>query len=298
MQKIGLGGKGNNLVFLKNKGFNVPRFEVISSVFTNENECLYSIKNLCDQLNHTREEYIIKTTSLLIKKRIHDAEIFFDTLSISRWLNRTKGRYTFVRSSALMEDLVETSSAGLFDSVISRTNEVSINDKILHVIASYYNHRAIAYRNKNLINHYGPKMGVILQEVINPDSSGIIFGIDPFKKDDSKVIIESNFGLGTSVVGGSVTPDYIMIDKSSGEILIKNTGTKNHSDFLDLKTGNILKVKNKKDALEFSISNKIINKLFKTYMNIENIYDKPQDVEWAIQDDKIYILQSRPVTTV
>ncbi len=173
-----------------------------------------------------------------------------------------------VRSSATAEDSKNFSFAGQFDTFLNIDSEAKLLNAIDKCRKSVNSARALSYlKNKN-IGNIG--MGVLVQKMINPDYAGVIFTVDPVGK--KYILIEIVKGLGDKLVSGNATPNNYFIHRKNMDI--------------------------KKKSEMFKINSEIIGNLAKTASGIELIYNFPQDIEFAVKEDKIFILQSRPITTL
>ncbi|MFX0097095.1 MAG: phosphoenolpyruvate synthase [Candidatus Hodarchaeota archaeon] len=204
-----------------------------------------------------------------------------------------------VRSSATAEDLPGASFAGQQDTFLYVTSD-RLTKTVLKCWSSLFTARAIYYRSQKGFDHFKVLMSVIVQEMVapNPKAQGVIFTIHPVTGDPKKILIESNYGLGEAVVSGSVTPDAFIVDKDSFGILTKNIGQKKSKAVKDQKTGKVINVEvPKEDRGRQSITDEQIVSLAKIAEKIENHYDSPMDIEWAIdENDETFILQARPET--
>ena len=200
-----------------------------------------------------------------------------------------------VRSSAVSEDLEQASFAGQQATFLNVKGEKDLLKYIKECWASFYTARAIIYRNRNKFNHE-PKMAVVIQKMIDAKKSGVVFTVNPVTKNRNEMVIESAFGLGESIVSGMVTPDNFLIDKLKQEI-IKETINEKRIAIVKLNGKNkTLKLDSKKSNQK-TLNEKELNHLIKEALKIEKHYKKPMDIEWSI-DDKLYILQARPITTI
>ena len=173
-----------------------------------------------------------------------------------------------VRSSATSEDSKDTSFAGQFDTFLNIKSEIELLKSIEKCWKSVKSERVVAYlKNKNLNNI---KMAVIIQKMINADFAGVIFTLDPIS--EKNVLIEFVKGLGDKLVSGRITPTSYLVDRNSFDITNKSDNTR--------------------------MKESLIKNLTKTALQIEELYNFPQDIEFAIQGNTIYILQSRPITTL
>lgn len=177
-----------------------------------------------------------------------------------------------VRSSALNEDSMNAAWAGQLESYLNVTKKDLINS-IQKCWDSIKTKRVKEYvKNKNIKGELS--LAVIVQKMVNSDSSGVIFTVNPVTKNKEEIVIEASLGLGENIVGGKVTPNRFLVDKENLNIKDKS-----------LQNNPILDEKQIKD-------------LAKLALKIEEIFGFPQDIEWALEKNKIYILQSRPITTL
>ncbi|AWR94979.1 pyruvate, water dikinase [Acidianus brierleyi] len=205
-----------------------------------------------------------------------------------------------VRSSATAEDLANASFAGQQDTYLNvRRNELL--NKIKEVWASLFNARAIEYRLAKGIDSTKVGIAVIIQKMVNSRSAGVMFTLHPATGDTNYIVIESSWGLGETVVGGKVTPDEIVIEKSTLKIVEKKTSHKNIKIFYDPNENTNKEVTLGKEADEISINDNEAIELAKLALKIEKHYERAMDIEWAIDSDlsfpdNVFIVQARPET--
>ena len=133
---------------------------------------------------------------------------------------------------------------------------------------------------------------------INSDISGVGFSLNPINNDYDEAVINSNFGLGESVVGGIITPDEYIINKISGKIISKKLGNKEKIVKLNINKNETSVIEqNKEKQKESSLTEKLILEIVSNIIKIENDYKIPIDIEFAIEKNILYILQARPITT-
>ncbi|MDP3919115.1 MAG: PEP/pyruvate-binding domain-containing protein, partial [Nanoarchaeota archaeon] len=165
--------------------------------------------------------------------------------------------------------------------------------------ASLYTARAIFYRVTNKFPHEKVFIAVVVQKMVNSQIAGIMFTVNPVTENDKEILIESSYGLGEAVVSGSITPDEYIVDKSSIEVKSKNIVKKTWAMIRNPETGENLNVDVPEDKQSIpSLSNFEAKKLAEYGLKIEQHYNKPQDIEFALENSKIYITQSRPITTL
>lgn len=202
-----------------------------------------------------------------------------------------------VRSSATAEDLPDASFAGQQETFLNVKGEANLVNRIRACWASLFTPRAIFYREEKKFSHFLVRIAVIVQKMVQADTSGVMFTIDPINKDKTKIIIEAIYGLGELIVQGSVTPDHYVIAKGSYRIIKKQI---NKQVIQLTKVGAVTKQRTVGAGLQKrqKISDKKIIELAKLGRRIHQHYFFPQDIEWGIEKNKIYILQTRPVTAL
>ena len=232
-----------------------------------------------------------------IQKIILSAKVPKDILdSIKREYETLKG-FVAVRSSATAEDLPQASFAGQQASFLNVNGTSKVLEAVRKCWASLFTARAIYYRTANKFNHEDVLIAVVVQKMVNSKTAGVMFSVNPVNNNRNEIVIEASFGLGEMVVSGQVTPDMYIVDKKKLSIIQKNINEQEFGLFRDEKGNNIKKRIENPGAQV--ISDKIIRDLAILSVAIEEHYKKPQDIEWAVDDDgKIYILQSRPITTL
>ncbi|GLR18670.1 PEP/pyruvate-binding domain-containing protein [Portibacter lacus] len=203
--------------------------------------------------------------------------------------------YFSVRSSAVGEDGAEFSFAGQFDSFLYVRKSEMI-EKIHAVYASAESDRIKFYRKQNKIEGE-IKMGVIIQEMVNAEVSGVMFGVNPVSQIEGEMLISSVYGLGEGLVSGELNADNYFI--KDGNIDREEIANKTQQIVLDdEKGGTIIQATDPDKAKNSSLSKSQIDELVKTLTALNELYEFPQDVEWAYEKDQLYILQSRPITNL
>jgi pyruvate,water dikinase len=198
-----------------------------------------------------------------------------------------------VRSSATAEDTTDTSFAGMNETFTNVTRE-SLVDRIQQCWISLYGDRVVAYRAEQELTDE-PAIAVVVQQMVDSDRSGVMFTVDPSARE--QLVVEAAFGLGEVVVGGLVEPDTYRIDRATLRIREQRIG---HKEFR-IVTGPSGDVQEKlPDDLAWQrvLQDDETNVLVRLGMDIERHYDAPQDIEWAFVGDRLYIVQSRPLTTL
>lgn len=289
-----VGGKALNLIELNQKGFQVPQLVVLSNHFflpfiqeiKKSEEWQSFIKNKNTNIKKATNDLFKRASKLQLNKKsrkeLHKALEFFSSSS-----NLQKFA---VRSSSPNEDLDNASFAGGFESFLD-IDLKSIESTVIKCFASYFDERVFIYKKNKNLDPSDIKFAVIIQKQIYSDKSGVGFSINPINNSYNEIIINSNYGQGETVVSGSTHPDEIIVDKHTQEILKTIKGSKEDIKFLKNK-----KISNLKKGT-LSLNNLEIKNLVQLIKSVEDFYNEPIDIEWAIEDTKLYLLQARPITT-
>ena len=204
--------------------------------------------------------------------------------------------FVAVRSSATAEDLAGASFAGQQDTYLNVKGNEDLLESIKKCMASLYTSRATYYRNKKGFEHSKVSLAVVVQKMIDANKSGVMFSKDPSIKNDN-VIIEAVWGLGEGIVSGKVTPDKYVV---SPEMKITDKAIANKKIALTRDSSGkktVVKLTPAKSNQQV-LQNHEIKKLAEFAVNLEDHYKKPQDIEFAIENNEIFIVQTRPITTI
>lgn len=264
-----VGGKGLNLGKLTRAGFPVPNGFCV-----------------------TTEAYRLSVEGLLEQNEgsIKDIELRPKLIAEIRTAREKVRTPTFaVRSSATAEDLAEASFAGQQDTFLNVTPD-ELLDALKACWASLWSERAISYRQTQEITDEGLAMAVVIQEMCEADVSGVLFTVAPFNA--NAAIIESNWGLGESVVSGAITPDSFHVSRDTGEVLERSIATKN-----EMVTATGVSVVPSAQQDTPSLTDTQLKELTHLGMRVETHYRHPMDIEWALTDGQFVLLQSRHITT-
>ncbi len=204
--------------------------------------------------------------------------------------------YVAVRSSATAEDLPDASFAGQQETYLNVKGEKEVVEKVKKCWSSLFTPRAIYYRVQKGFKHEDVSIAVVVQKMVNSEKSGVMFTSHPVTG-EKKCIIEAVFGLGEAIVSGLVTPDTYVYDREERKLVEIRIGEKKF--MITRRDGRNVKVElDEKKAKQRVLTDAEIEQLVTLGELIEEHYGKPQDVEWAIEGGKVYIVQSRPVTTI
>jgi len=198
-----------------------------------------------------------------------------------------------VRSSATAEDLPDASFAGQQETYLNIKGWEDVVEYTQKCWASLFTSRAIFYRTEKGFSHFKIGIAVPVQLMVQSDVSGIMFTVNPLTNNPKEVSIEAGYGLGQPIVSGEITPDQYVINKKTKEIKEKEIMKQTWQYTIEEKVP-VSKAHQKKQKM----SDKKIVELAEIGMIIEEHYGHPQDIEWAMENNKLYIVQSRPVTTL
>ena len=199
-----------------------------------------------------------------------------------------------VRSSAPGEDESSSSFAGLHDSFLNVSGTSEIIKHIKLVWASLYSDAALLYRKELGLDIQTSRMAVVIQELIPSDRSGVFFGLNPSSSNES--VIESVYGLNQALVDGDIDPDRWILSRSTGK-LIRHTDPVRKRYAAPGKTGIVFYDLKDHEAKTPPLSQNEIHQIWKIGNQLEQIFGKPQDVEWTITNGELTILQARPITS-
>ena len=205
--------------------------------------------------------------------------------------------FVAVRSSATAEDLPDASFAGQQETFLNITGE-DLLEKVRECWASLFTQRAIYYREQQGFSHDRVDIAVVVQPMVDAEKSGVMFTSHP-STGNPQLIVEAAWGLGEGVVSGSVSPDNYVVDRESGEIEEVTLAEKKTMYTKDDDTGETTERKVPAEKREARVLDEAeIGDLTELGERVESNYETPQDVEWAIFDGEVYMLQSRPITTI
>ena len=297
-----VGGKGANLGELsKIKGIQVPDgFCISTEAFKRIIEETPSIKKLLEQLPLLRVEDRVKIRELSgeIRRVIEETAIPRDIHSaITHFLSQFGEKNAWaIRSSATAEDLPHASFAGQQDTYLNIIGKEAILQHISKCWASLFTDRAIIYRIQNGFDHNQVYLSVIVQKMVFPQASGILFTADPITSNRKLLSIDAGFGLGEALVSGLVSADCYKVQDE--QIVDKMIATKKLAIY-GLKEGGTKTQQIDPDRQKSqTLTEQQILQLARIGRKIEEHFGCPQDIEWCLADDEFYIVQSRPITTL
>jgi pyruvate, water dikinase len=294
------GGKGASLGEMTQIKLPVPPgFVVLASAFDRfleETDLAQEIEAQMKKINYEEMHSVAKASEVireLIRKKSMPDDIGKEIMQEFFKLDMP---HVAVRSSATAEDSSYASWAGELESYLDVTFS-NLLESVKKCWSSLFTPRAIFYRYEKKIHREKVSVAVVLQKMVESEVSGICFTVHPVTEDKHQMVIEAGLGLGEAIVGGMITPDTYVINKKTGNIEDKNISQQE----IMIKRG---KEKPQKVSVPEShrekqkLKDRDILKLARLCMDIEKHYKKPQDIEWALEKNKLYIVQSRPITTL
>ncbi|MFN2745765.1 phosphoenolpyruvate synthase [Bacillus sp. z60-18] len=295
------GGKGANLGEMTKAGLPVPPGFCVSTFayrkFIQNNK---EIDRLFDQLDSLKADELERTRLLGKQIRAHMAAMpvpeDIRSAILTAFEQTGSDKAYAVRSSATAEDLPTASFAGQQDTYLNVHGQDQLLKAVQNCWASLFTDRAITYRVKNGFDHRSVFLAVVVQEMVFPDVSGIMFTADPITGRRKTISIDASFGLGEALVSGVVSADLYQVRE--GEIIKKQISTKEAAIWSKPEGGTVTKkLPPEKQALQ-ALPDDRICELAKLGQKIETHYGMEQDVEWAFKGGRFYILQSRPITSL
>ena len=301
-----VGGKGANLGEMTNAGIPVPPgFIVTASAyydFLESSKIENKIRNLLKPLDPGNSKQL-QQIAAEIKQVILNATMPPQLAKeIEQAYAEMGGGLVAVRSSATAEDLPEASFAGQQSTFLNLRDEKEVVAAVQGCWASLFEARAIFYRHEQGFDHFKVGIAVPVQRMVQSQASGVMFTIEPVTSDASKIVIEAIYGLGEAIVSGEVNPDLYIVDKEGLTISSKKMSRQDRQLLRNLeasdKNTNIWAPVPAPEQNQQKLTDADIIKLAWMGKQIEYHYQFPQDLEWAKESGKIFILQTRPVTTI
>jgi pyruvate,water dikinase len=297
------GGKGASLSRLTRAGFQVPPgFVVCAAAFRSfldahggENRILDQMEtlDLGDPASLDRVAAGVRTfiTSTPLPPAV-------DTLVRDAYTRMGPGILVAVRSSAVSEDGEAASFAGQQETFLGVRGADSVVHHVRACWASFYSPRAMFYRSqKGALAD--ARMAVVVQEMVLAEKSGVLFTVDPIQKHHGQMVIEAVFGLGEGLVSGQITPDHFVIDRATGSVVREHIAEQPMALGLDEVSGKTKEISLPPDEGAAPVlSPGDLARLREIGLRLEALFGAPQDVEWSMRGGELFVLQSRPITTM
>ncbi|RNB84629.1 phosphoenolpyruvate synthase [Brevibacillus fluminis] len=301
-QLLLVGGKGLNLGELsKIEGIQVPEGFCVTTLgfqkAIEQNETYHALLDRLTMLTvEDRDE--IGEISRKIRQIVMDVEIPSDVVkAVAHYLTQFGEEHAYaVRSSATAEDLPHASFAGQQDTYLNIIGKEEILQHISKCWASLFTDRAVIYRMQNGFDHRHVYLSVIVQRMVFPQASGILFTADPISCNRKLLSIDASFGLGEALVSGLVSADCYKVQGE--EIVQKRIATKKLAIYGRKEGGTQTEQIDPDQQKVQTLTEQQILQLARIGRQIEAYFGYPQDIEWCLVDDSFYIVQSRPITTL
>ncbi len=285
-----LGGKARALASLKRAYFPIPPWFVVLP------EAFHS--SVTDSIQSVLAEAADAEAIRVAMQELHPAPALVDALHQALAVICPAGQLVAVRSSALDEDGTEHSFAGQLDSFLY-VSAAEVGDRVADVWRSGFGERLLAYRKSNNLSPLPPPPAVLIQRMVNSDASGVAFSADPVSGKHSIAVVGGLYGVGTALVSGECDADTWHVNPK-GEIVYADIATKSTMHRMGSGTDEgvsavpVELARQSKPAL----TNGQVRAVARLARRAERHFGLPQDVEWALKDSKIYLLQSRPITSL
>ncbi|MBW7883634.1 MAG: phosphoenolpyruvate synthase [Caldilineaceae bacterium] len=201
-----------------------------------------------------------------------------------------------VRSSATAEDLPELSFAGQQDTYLNIIGDDALLRAVVGCWSSLWTARAIGYRLRNRIDHEDVALAVVIQRLVPAEAAGVMFTANPLNGRRTETVIDATLGLGEALVAGQVEPDHYVIDGTTGRVLSRRMGSKALS-IRPQEGGGTVQITEQAHTRS-ALPDSALADLVRLGARVAQLYQAPQDIEWAYAEGRIYLLQARPITSL
>jgi pyruvate, water dikinase len=305
-----VGGKGANLGEMTRAKLPVPPGFVVTvdafRAFLKENALTQEIEARLSglpvddptALHATAETLQARIRRASMPRDVH-AAIVESYRELARRASDASDPFVAVRSSATVEDAAQASFAGMFRSHLNVHGADDLVARVQDCWASGFSARVLFYRIKQGMGSAERLVAVVVQRMANSEQSGVMFTVDPASGDPELMVIEATWGLGETVVGGQVAPDHFVVRKRDLEIVERKVAEKTFELVRDPDTGNnVTRPLPPERARAASLSDEQVRNVAELGIRTEKHYGRPQDIEFAVEGGKLYLVQTRPVTTL
>jgi pyruvate,water dikinase len=300
-----VGSKFANLGEMRKMEFNIPFGFCITTVsyqeFVQQSNLTEYLSRMLGKINYDNHD-AVKDAAEKIKAKIVNQEMPTHikndiTEAYNKLRGDTKALHFAVRSSCTFEDLPDSSFAGQYDTYLGVSGNTDLFIRIRNCWASLWNERVLVYRERKNIDHLKALMAVIVQPMIACKQSGVMFTVNPLSNKRDEICINASWGLGEVIVTGEVAGDEYIVNKESMDINIQRIGNKNIEYVQQPKGTKRIQTDSNKRKQQ-CLSGEQIRKLALIGSKVEEHFKCPQDIEWGIADNDIYIFQARDITTL
>ena len=286
-----VGGKAASLIRLTQARFRVPTGSVLTTDFfapwieqieksANWQDVLTALRNIRAPQPNPQERESLRNACDELKQFSTDFAFTKEQRAVLAEIRGDMADQHFaVRSSSPEEDLAGASFAGLYETALNVTAD-ALETAVRHCFRSCLDARVLIYKREMHVEQLSPSIAVVIQQQVESEVSGVAFSLNPVNNDFDELLINASWGMGEALVAGEITPDTLVIDKVSGDLIESRRGDKGG-------------IRPDQDCL----SPEKILELAQTVSRIEALYEEPVDVEWSFFEDVLYVLQARPITT-
>lgn len=293
------GGKGSNLAILTQCGFPVPPGFIITAA--TYRDFIAGGRDMLRGVNQLpfHDAGLLRAESEKLRDALGSLALPAGAVEeIRRQLGHFDKRQAFsVRSSSTMEDLASAAFAGQHETYLNCCGPEQILEKIKACFLSLWFDRAIAYRHQQGFDHALAAMAVVVQQMVQCDVAGVGFSINPVTGNLNEMVVDANFGLGESVVSGEGEVDHFTIDRATRAVVSANIAQKSRK-IIGVEGGTRAIHLGKDEGAGSCLSDKQLAELTELLLRIETSYRFPQDIEWGFAGGLLFLLQSRPITTI
>jgi pyruvate,water dikinase len=299
------GGKGASLCRMARAGLPVPKGFIVRSdmfsAFMEANGLWDYVYEKLDSIDFSSNASLA-AVSAEIRQHIIDTPVPAEmACDIVMYYSAIGDGHTpvAVRSSGTAEDLDDASFAGQQETFLFVIGNDDVVKFVKECWASLYNDRAIFYRREKQFDERSISIAVVVQTMVNAEKAGVMFTSNPITNDRNSVVLEAAWGLGEAIVSGIVTPDNLWIDKVTGAVT---------TEYISEKETMVVRLSERGGTKEIPVPDELKEapvltdnertQLVELAKKIEMFYKKPEDIEWAIVNGQVYLLQSRPITTM
>ena len=299
------GGKGASLVQLNRGGFPVPPGFVVTADGYRRFVAANALQPGIDQLLATpdlRVPKVAREACAALVQQLEGAALPADLAEeIAAAYEELRARGAAVvaaRSSALSEDAAAASSAGLYESYLNLCDRGAVLDAVRRCYQSLWTQRAVQYRAFKGLGGRGEAMAVVVMALVQAEVAGVAFTVNPISGDRNQIVVNASWGLGEAVVSGRVTPDNFVLDKQSLAVVSREVFPKEMEIVPDPRgsSGTVEREVSGARAAAPALADADLRRLGELCRAIDEFYGRPMDVEWAISQGALYVLQARPVT--
>ncbi|MET0983823.1 MAG: PEP/pyruvate-binding domain-containing protein [Steroidobacteraceae bacterium] len=304
-----VGGKGRNLALMSQAGFRVPPGVTVTTeayrLMLQSPELHGKLVEIANGIRYDDAKNLEERTAEirdLIQRTAVPATVAAEIADAYDRLAEVVGTpfpYVAVRSSGTAEDLAEASFAGLHDTYLDIRGPDALLKAVSDCWASMWTARAVAYRKNNDFDHFAAGIAVVVQIMVEAEVAGVMFTANPLRERTDEILINASWGLGEAVVSGIVTPDEFLLRKSDLKAKRKVRGTKESQIRRKEGGGTIHEPVSEARRNQLCLTDEQLEQLGEMGRLVELRYSRlPQDIEWALAKDTVYLLQSRPITGV